>query len=145
MRSYVCTGEAMAATLCQVGRIFARCTNVPEHSCQYCGRSFCAEHTHFVGGHEAVCARKACRLKYDDLDAHLRYRERVEQRNKAGLCGIEDCGPHPGFECSLCRGHFCGEHLRERMYPFSDGYTTVERPVSICARCWERRKVWRPR
>jgi hypothetical protein len=135
----------MAGSLCEVGRLFSRCEHMSEHTCQYCGRRFCAEHTHFVEGHEAVCSRKRCRQKRDDLESHLRYRERVEQRNRAGLCGVEDCGPHPGFECSLCHGHFCAQHLRERLYPFSAGYTTVERPVSICTRCWERRKVWRGR
>ena len=135
----------MAETLCQVGRIFSRCSNTPEHSCQYCGRRFCAQHTTFVEGLDAVCSRKVCRLKRDDLAEHLQYAERVAQRNRAGLCGIENCGPHPGFECSLCRGHFCGTHLSERRYPFSDGYTTIDRPVSICGHCWRRRKIWRPR
>lgn len=135
----------MSATVCQIGRIFARCPNTSEHSCQYCGRSFCADHAAFVEGHEAVCSRKQCRLKREDLADHLEYRDRVEQRNRAGLCGIEGCGPHPGFECSLCHGHFCGAHLRERLYPFSAGYATIERPVSICDRCWARRKVWKPR
>lgn len=135
----------MAATLCQVGRIFAHCQNPSVHVCQYCGRNFCPEHSHFVQGHEAVCSRKQCRAKRDDLEQHLVYRQRVEERNHAGLCGIEGCGPHPGFECSLCRGLFCGTHLSEHLYPFSDGYTTVEKPVSVCANCWARRKVWRPR
>lgn len=134
-----------AAALCQVGRIFARCENAPEHTCQYCGRAFCADHRHYVSGHEAVCNRKTCARKHDDLEAHLQYRDRVEQRNRVGLCGVEDCGPHPGFECSLCRGHFCAAHLRERLYPFSDGYTTIDRPVSVCANCWARRKIWRPK
>jgi hypothetical protein len=31
------------------------------------------------------------------------------------------------------------------MYPFSEGWVSIEKPVSICARCWERRKVWRHR
>lgn len=135
----------MAAKHCQVGRVFDRCPNLSEHSCQYCGRDFCAQHGHFVGGHEAVCSRKPCRLKHEDMEEHLRYRERVGQRNRAGLCGVEDCGPHPGFECSLCRGRFCAPHLSEHSYPFNDGWTTVERPVSVCGRCWQRRKVWRSR
>lgn len=135
----------MAAQLCQLGGRFSRCPNPPLHSCQYCGRDFCGLHTHHVEAHEAVCARKACRLKHDDLREHLSYRERVSQRNRAGLCGVEECGPHPGYECSLCHGHFCGLHLSERLYPFQDGWLTVERPVSICARCWERRKIWRSR
>jgi hypothetical protein len=133
----------MAQALCQIGGMFSRCPNVSENSCQYCGRKFCATHTHYAKDHEAVCTRKQCKRKRDDLETHLEYRERVEQRNRAGLCGVEGCGPHPGFECSLCRGHFCAAHLRERLYPFSAGYVTVERPVSICSRCWDRRKVWK--
>lgn len=133
----------MASALCQLGGRFSRCPNPPAHSCQYCGRDFCHAHTHFAQGHEAVCARKLCRTKKDDLDAHLVYRARVVQRNRAGLCGAEECGPHPGFECSLCQGHFCDIHLSDRMYPFHDGRVVIDRPASVCAHCWARRKVWR--
>ena len=135
----------MSGQQCKLGGRFSRCPNRPEHSCQYCGRSFCEFHTFYVGGHEAVCSRKACRLKHTDLGEHMAYRERVAQRNNAGLCGVENCGPHPGYECSLCQGHFCEEHLAEHLYPFKDGWLTIERPVSVCPRCWERRKVWRVR
>ena|SRR5665213_2422430 len=133
----------MSAVACQVGRIFARCTNAPQHVCQYCGREFCAEHSSFVEGHEAVCARKQCRAKREDMENHLRYRRRVDQRNHSGLCGVEDCGPHPGYTCSLCHGYFCATHLSDRLYPFKDGWVTIDRPVSVCENCWERRKVWK--
>lgn len=33
----------------------------------------------------------------------------------------------------------------ERMYPFNEGLVSIDRPVSICQRCWERRKIWRRR
>jgi hypothetical protein len=135
----------MAAAACELGGRFSRCPNAPLEVCVYCGRRFCGEHTHVVDGHEAVCARKRCVLKRDDLMAHQTYRTRVGQRNSAGLCGVEECGPHPGFECSLCRGHYCSVHLRERMYPFHEGWVTIERPVSVCDRCWQRRKIWRGR
>lgn len=130
------------AVHCQVGGRFSRCHNESVNSCQYCGRDFCAEHAHYVEGHEAVCSRKACRDKRDDLAVHLAYRERVTQRNNVGLCGIEDCGPHPGFQCSLCQGHFCDNHLSQRTYTFFDGWSSVQRWVSVCPRCWERRKIW---
>ena len=133
----------MRSAVCQLGGRFSRCPNAPQHSCQYCGRDFCVAHKHFAQEHEAVCARKQCRIKKDDLDAHLVYRTRVEQRNRAGLCGIEECGPHPGFECSLCQGHFCENHLSDRMYPFHDGRVVIDRPASVCRHCWDRRKVWR--
>lgn len=130
---------------CQLGGRFSRCTYPPAHSCQYCGRDFCESHTYHVEAHDAVCARKQCIAKHDDLVAHLEYKGRVSERNRVGLCGVEECGPHPTFECSLCRGHFCALHLTERMYPFSEGYVSIDRPASLCARCWQRRKIWRKR
>lgn len=130
---------------CEVGGRFSRCHNVAERTCQYCGRKFCQVHTYHAVDHNEVCTRPRCVAKYEDLLVHTAYTARVFQRNNAGLCGIEDCGPHPGFECSLCKGHFCGEHLTDRMYPFSEGWVSIDRPVSICACCWERRKIWRRR
>ncbi|GMV84274.1 MAG: hypothetical protein AMXMBFR80_01320 [Dehalococcoidia bacterium] len=130
---------------CQVGGRFSRCHNPAEHVCQYCGGAFCSVHTDYIADHEAVCSRKQCHAKRVDLEAHLAYKARVIQRNRAGLCGIEGCGPHPGFECSLCLGLFCGRHLHERHYPFQEGRVQVERLVSVCAHCWERRKIWRAR
>jgi hypothetical protein len=135
--------HGVTARTCQVGGRFSRCENAAEHACQYCGRRFCAAHSYHVEGHEAVCTRKACRLKRDDMAEHLAYRQRVGQRNRAALCGVETCGPHPRFECSLCQGHFCAAHLSDRLYPMRDGWTTVERRLSVCERCWQRRKIWR--
>lgn len=114
-------------------------------SCQYCGRDFCDLHAHHVEAHDAVCSRIQCAAKHDDMVIHTAYKRRVAERNHAGLCGIEGCGPHPGFECSLCRGLFCGEHLSEHMYPFKEGWVSIERPVSVCPSCWDRRKIWRRR
>ncbi len=135
-------GWSMATLSCQLGGRFSRCPNPPVQSCQYCGRHFCLDHSDYIQGSEAVCARKPCRAKREDMAVHLAYRERVEQRNRAGLCGIEDCGPHPGFQCSLCQGRFCEAHLSERTYTFFDGRSSVQRMVSVCPRCWERRKIW---
>lgn len=128
---------------CRLGGRFSRCNDPAEETCQYCGKPFCARHTYFREGHEAVCTAPRCRAKRDDVVAYLAYRQAVVARNQAGLCGIEGCTPHPAHECSLCRGHFCGLHVRERMYPFREGWVTVERPASVCARCWDRRKIWR--
>jgi hypothetical protein len=130
---------------CQLGGRFSRCERPAAHTCQYCGRAFCELHTYHAEAHDEVCLRKRCAAKHDDLIAHMRYKQRVAERNQVGLCGIEDCGPHPGFECSLCHGHFCATHLSERMYPFTEGWVTIDRPVSICLSCWERRKIWRRR
>jgi hypothetical protein len=112
-------------------------------TCQYCGRYFCTEHTYFMEGLDAVCTRESCRKKHDDLVAHVAYKARVAERNQVGLCGIEDCGPHPRLQCSLCQGYFCEQHLSERMYPFREGRVVTERPASVCKRCWDRRKIWR--
>lgn len=131
--------------LCELGGRFSRCKNPHGHTCQYCGRRFCAQHSYYLRGHDAVCAAKLCAAKHDDLVDHHAYRRRVEQRNLAGLCGVETCGPHPGFECSICHGHFCSAHLENRMYPFSDGRIVIDRPASVCAHCWDRRKLWRRR
>jgi hypothetical protein len=133
----------MAASACTAAGRFRSCSQPVVETCQYCGRRFCAAHAYFREGFDAVCIRKPCRRKHDDLQQHLGYRQRVGQRNAAGLCGIENCGPHPRTECSLCRGHFCEAHISERMYPFRDGRVVIERPASVCKWCWDRRKLWR--
>ena len=133
----------MALAQCQAGGRFSRCEKPADEVCQYCGRHFCDEHAFYVSGHDAVCSRKSCRLKQEDLARHMEYRERVRQRNGAGLCGVEACGPHPGLECSLCEGLFCEKHVSRRYYPFREGMVVVDRPVSACASCWQRRKIWR--
>lgn len=133
------------ARRCEIGGRFSRCKNAGTHVCQYCGRDFCADHALQVEAHEAICNRKTCARKRDDLAVHLVYRGRVGERNQVGLCGVEGCGPHPSFQCSLCKGYFCDAHLGERMYPTFDGYARVDRRVSTCPRCWERRKIWRSR
>ena len=74
---------------------------------------------------------------------HLQYRADVGRRNSVGLCGLEDCGPHPSLQCSLCEGNFCGLHVTQRMYPIRYGRVFIDRPTSCCAWCWERRKIWR--
>lgn len=133
----------MAIAQCQVGGRFARCHQPAAEVCQYCGRPFCSGHAFYIEGHDAVCMRKGCRRKQEDLTRHEEYRERVRQRNAAGLCGVEECGPHPGLECSLCEGLFCEKHVSNRHYPFREGRIVVDRPVSVCGSCWQRRKIWR--
>lgn len=128
---------------CGAGGRFSRCSDVAIDTCQYCGRGFCALHTEYREGIDAVCTRKVCAAKIRDLLSHNVYKDAIARRNRAGFCGIEGCTPHPPHECSLCRGLFCRDHLQPRMYPFFNGYSTVDRPVSVCAHCWERRKLWR--
>jgi hypothetical protein len=133
----------MIPQTCHAGGRFSRCHEEAINTCQYCGRGFCRTHTEYLNGVDAVCSRKACAAKIRDLRAHEEYKAAVLARNRSGLCGIENCGPHPGHECSLCLGKFCREHVQPRMYPFFNGYSTVDRPVSCCGRCWQRRKLWR--
>lgn len=127
---------------CKLGGRFSKCPSPSLTTCQYCARPFCAEHTYVLEGIEAVCARKQCVAKQNDLQLHLEYRERVRQRNGAGLCGVESCGPHPGLECSLCHGHFCDGHIEPRDYPLRQGRVILQRRLSVCGQCWKRRKVW---
>ena len=133
----------MAHGACELGGRFSRCPNSAVNSCQYCGKRFCEAHTYFLEGLDAVCTRKECRAKHDDLTAHVAYRARVAERNSVGLCGVETCGPHPQFECSLCMGHFCPQHVGERLYPFREGRIVITRPASVCTWCWGRRKIWK--
>ena len=130
------------AAVCEIRRGLRRCGRAAVELCQYCGQRFCDEHKHFVGGFDAVCSRKRCRTKKDEMDQHLAYREGVERRNRVGLCGEEGCGPHPKDECSLCLGLFCSEHVRAKVYPFWDDGRRVMRPASVCAHCYARRKLW---
>ncbi|MGK2964575.1 MAG: hypothetical protein ACSLFM_03110 [Tepidiformaceae bacterium] len=131
--------------ICQAGGFFSRCKNASSWMCQFCGRRFCETHTGRVQDHEEICSREICRQKDADLAVHVEYRARVSQRNGAGLCGFEGCEARSMFQCSLCRGAFCDPHLKDRRYRFSEGWTTVERPVSICSHCWDRRKIWTQR
>jgi hypothetical protein len=128
---------------CRLGSRFSRCNDPVAETCQYCGKPFCARHTYYREGHEAVCTSNRCRAKRDDFVAYQAYRRAVIARNQSGLCGVESCTPHPDHECSLCHGHFCALHVRERMYPYREGWVTIQRAASVCARCWERRKIWR--
>ena len=128
---------------CGVGGRFSRCHEEAINTCQYCGRGFCSTHTEYLEGVDAVCKRKPCVAKINDLIAHNGYKDSVTIRNRSGLCGIDKCSPHPGHECSLCHGMFCSDHVQARMYPFFNGYSSVDRPVSVCHRCWDRRKLWR--
>jgi hypothetical protein len=85
----------MSGRTCQVGGRFSRCPNEAIECCQYCGRDFCEAHTYYLRDHDAICNRKKCAGKWDDLQAHTQYKEAVAARNRAGLCGLECCGPHP--------------------------------------------------
>lgn len=137
---------SVATANCELGGRFRKCANSAVNTCQYCGRSFCASHTHHIKDHEAVCARDTCVAKHEDLQRHLDYKREVGGRNGAGHCGEPGCSTvHPRYQCSMCRGAFCAEHVRERMYALQDGYVKIDKRVSICDWCWRRRKIWQKR
>jgi hypothetical protein len=128
---------------CDVGGRFSRCPAHAIDTCQYCARPFCDEHTYHREGYDAVCLRKDCRAKHDDLQAHLVFKERARLLNSEGLCGMEACGPNTRYECALCRAAYCDAHLQSRLYPFREGRIVIEKPAPVCNRCWSRRKLWR--
>jgi hypothetical protein len=131
---------------CQLGGRFRRCRNSAEHVCQYCARDFCEEHARHVEGYEAVCTRKRCVLKHEDLQRHNVYKVDVIRRNKTGHCGEPECEEvHPRFQCSLCQGFYCFDHVTERSYPLQDGWVKIDKQVSVCEWCWARRKIWQRR
>lgn len=128
---------------CQLGGRFSRCKNDAVNSCQYCGRDFCESHAHVLETIEAVCARERCVRKAENMRLHNDYKAEVGGRNGSGHCGEPGCSElHPAFQCSLCQGFFCRQHLRDRMYAVQDGAVKIDRPVSVCAWCWNRRKIW---
>lgn len=134
----------MYTAICGVGGRFSRCHNRAVQTCQYCGRDFCPAHAHYMQGHEAVCTRKQCRAKHDDLRDHMAFLERANERNRHGLCAIEGCEGVPAhLACSLCKAYFCDSHISQRMYPTYDGFRSVDRLASVCPHCWPRRKIWR--
>lgn len=133
----------MSSATCRLGGIFSKCKNDAYQACQYCGRSFCDLHSYYEKDHEAVCSRKKCRAKIDDMLAQRQYQAGIAKNNQKGLCGIDECGPSTVAQCSLCRGRFCEEHVMFRMYPPGRGEGARDRAVSACDSCWARRKIWR--
>ena len=131
----------MSEGQCQLGGRFRRCPIRASGTCQYCGRSFCGEHSHFAEGFEAVCTRKSCAAKQDDVQAHRLYVEDAVRLNRAGLCGLEGCNERRAFECSKCLGFYCPAHLSDQMYPATSRLEAPRR-ASVCPHCWDRRKIW---
>ena len=129
---------------CELGGRFRRCSNPVAETCQYCGRSFCSEHAHFVEGFEAVCARSPCVAKHKDLQEHHAYFAGVVQRNRSGLCGLDGCNERRALECSKCHGSYCASHVSDQTYP-AEGSREPPRMASVCPHCWGRRKIWSKR
>lgn len=128
--------------VCEVGGVFRRCHGVSVAVCQYCGRDFCAEHTGKRVGEEEVCSRPRCLAKFDDLKAHIAYREQAVLRSARGICGTPGCENRRAGQCSKCQAYFCDQHLRDRTEHVREGWTRVSRPVCVCDHCAGRLKLW---
>lgn len=129
-------------TTCEVRRRFRVCGQPGVAICQYCGRSFCAEHGGRLRDGQEICSRPTCQRKKADLERHLVYKEAVARRNRERLCGNGGCGQRPAGQCSKCRGFFCFRHLEERETEEGRGATVVRRRASLCRHCSRRRSLW---
>ena len=132
----------MAAGGCELGGRLRRCARPPANTCQYCARPFCQDHAHLLEGYEAVCARKPCVAKQDDLRAHLGHMRGVRLRNREGRCGVEGCANAHGFDCEKCGARFCLGHLADRLYPAAPNSGEAAAMACVCAHCWGRREIW---
>lgn len=132
----------MAAGRCALGGRLRRCPGPPADTCQYCARPFCPDHAHVLEGYEAVCVRKPCAAKHDDLQLHHGHMRGVRLRNREGRCGVEGCANAHGFDCEKCGGRFCLGHLADRLYPAAPNSGESAAMACVCAHCWERREIW---
>ena len=126
-------------TTCGMSRRFRSCGKPGVAVCQYCGRSFCADHGDRLGDGREICHTKDCGRKREDLIQHFAYQTTVGECNVVQRCGQERCDLEPQGECSKCRGLFCTGHLQKRDVRMRDG-TTVR--GSVCLHCHKRSKLW---
>ena len=104
----------------------------------------CEEHAYVLEGYDAVCVRRACTAKHDDLPGHHEYVRGVRLRNRDGFCGFESCSYSPSFDCSKCGGRFCLRCLSDELYPSAHPGQDAEMAI-VCAHCWDRRTIWSKR
>lgn len=130
---------------CTYGGGFLRrgCGREAVTDCVYCGRPFCGEHGERGDQYMDVCARKHCRRKREDLDAHTVWRARVETANRVSVCADETCEARMRHACSRCTLLFCAEHVREMRVRDTTRQPAVEVKGLVCAHCADRRKIWR--
>lgn len=127
---------------CQIGSLFKRCHEPPAATCQFCGRDFCVQHTGMRIEGEEICSREICRMKYEDLKAHLVYRTAALERSNRGFCAVEGCTERREGQCSKCQALYCDAHLRDREETVRSGMAVLKRPVSLCDHCGARVKLW---
>ena len=132
----------MASLQCQAGRRFRRCHRPTGYTCQYCGRPFCGEHGARLADGQEVCNRRLCQAKLADVEVHQHFRDRVLQRNRSRACGLDGCVDPPQYQCSLCKGVFCANHILDRVWTTRTRRSLERRQVAACPHCWDRRKIW---
>ncbi len=126
-------------TSCEISRLLRPCGRKGIAICQYCGRSFCAEHGDRLEDGQEICRRRVCMRKREDLTRHLAYSDEVSERNESERCGAGECGARPQGQCTKCRGLFCFTHVSQRKVEVRDGSVAQG---SVCQHCHKRRKLW---
>ncbi len=108
----------------------------------YCGAAFCGDHGDRGRDYLEVCTRSTCRAKVRDVQAHDKWKQRVELANRRSVCAREDCPLRMEHECGKCRLRFCAAHVRQGS--IVDHSTTPPREslTLLCAHCLARRKLW---
>lgn len=127
---------------CEIGSLFRRCKAQGVAICQYCGRTFCANHGVFLDDHQEICLRPVCQAKRFDLEKHLVWKAQAYQRNSLALCGIEGCDQEPWGQCSRCRAVFCIMHIQDREQTVQEGQAKIVKRAAICDHCWRRLPIW---
>lgn len=138
-------GGVVATTeKCTFGGGFLRsgCGAPAVTDCVYCARPFCQQHGERGEQFMDVCARKRCRDKRRDLEAHNEWKARVEQSNQVSVCADETCQARMRHLCSRCKLLFCHEHVREMRVRDTSRQPPIEVHALVCAHCAERRKIW---
>lgn len=123
-----------------IGLLRGACERDAIASCVYCGRAFCETHGKRGADHTDACSRRSCRRKQSDVQAHLEWKQRVDESNRASVCAREGCGERMRHRCSRCHLMFCAEHIRGmRIISISSGR---QARGLVCEHCRGRRKIW---
>lgn len=128
--------------LCDTRHFLSRCHQPATGVCQFCGRSFCAEHGARYEDDNEVCCRPVCQEKRADLAAHIEWKARAVDRSNRGFCGMPDCDEGRWGQCSKCLAVFCERHLQDRAERVRHGSIVYTRPASMCDHCAARNKLW---
>jgi hypothetical protein len=108
----------------------------------YCGELFCETHGERGEDYLEVCHRKACQAKWQDVQSHHEWIERVRGANRVAVCAQELCEERMQHQCQRCRLMFCNRHLHPQT--IVDRLYDPPRRVSLllCPHCTARRELW---